>query len=213
MIPHDDLGERMALAQAWQALSERFDRAAYSKRARAILRDVTNKADPPAEAFQLLGMIEDADGNLKAAEANYRRALRRDSNLPVSANNLAMILLRRNGDLAEAVGLASRAVRDSPKVAAFHDSLAQVQARRGNYDAAIASMSKAIRLQPSNLEWLLNLTRVLAEAGRFQEARELLDRIDRAVPDPARLPEPLKKSLDEIRRSVPNGTQEPAPLR
>ena len=220
MIPADAPAERVALAQAWRVLDERFDDADYSKLARRILADVTKRDNPPAEAFQILAVIDEGDGNAAAAEAAYRRALKGgpeqalkgSPKLALSANNLAMILLRGRGGLDEAKELATRAVSSAPSVAAYRDTLARVHSARGEHDAAIASIARAIRLQGNNLEWYVNLARIFVEAGRIEEARKVLGRLDRAVEDPNRLPGPLRKGLAEVRQAVTGRGQGSPPL-
>lgn len=161
-----------------------------------------DKPNPPGEAFQLLAVIDEGGGDEIAAESGYRRALKHNPDLALSANNLAMILLRRRGDLNEAKELASRAVREAPNVAPYHDTLAQVHSARGDHDAAIASISTAVRLQPNDLQWYVSLARIFVQAGRIEDARKALDRVDRAVGDPERIRAPLRKALAEIRQAV-----------
>ncbi len=212
LVPQAALDEKVALAQAWRMVDERFKQTDYTKQARVILRDVTTRPDPPAAAFQLLALLDEDANNHAAAEDGYRKALERDPNMSLSANNLSMILLRRNGDLDEALELAGRAVKLVPGMATYHDTLAQVQAKRGDYDAAIQSIARAIKFQPRNLEWPVRLVHLFIKASRIKDAREVLTQIDQAVRDPTRLPEQLKESLAEARQAVKAGPEKGARL-
>jgi len=212
LVPEAALEEKVALAQAWRMVDERFGQTQNTKQARGILRDVTTRTDPPAEAFQLLAMLDEDAGHYAAAEDGYRKALERDPNKALSVNNLSMILVRRSGDLDEALQLANRAVKLMPGMATYHDTLAQVQAKRGEYDAAIQSIARAIKLQRNNLEWPVRLVHLLIKASRIKDAREVLTRIDQAVGDPTRLPDELKESLAEARKAVNDGMKRGARL-
>ena len=211
LIPRKAAKEKLALATAWKVIGERFRDTTCSTRARHILEELTTRDDTPAGAYQLLAFINEADGKLTAAEANYRRALRGDPNMALSANNLAMILLQRGGDVKEAAKLASRAVEKQPRAAAYRDTLAQVQAKTGDHDAAIVSMARALKLEPNNLEWHVNLVRILVNAGKLAKARKVLDNIDRAVTDTTRLPASIREALSGLRKTVgrPEGTGKP----
>ena len=100
------------------------------------------------------------------AEASFRAALERESNLHVAANNLAYILAERPEQLSEALKLA----KQLPAQAVYLDTLAHVQAKAQHYDDALSTMESAIRLEPTNRQWQLNLATILDAAGRQEEA-------------------------------------------
>ena len=85
-----------------------------------------------------------------------------------------------HGDLTEALALANRAVAGDPTVANYYDTLAQIQAGMKNYDAAIASIDKAIIRQPAQPLWKVRKEQTLRQAGRHEEADQLKRQMDAA---------------------------------
>jgi predicted Zn-dependent protease len=99
----------------------------------------------------------------------------------------------------EAAALATRAVRLAPDVPHLHDTLAAIRVREREYDAAVASLSTASRLDPKTTKWRVRLAAVLVEAGRLTDARAQLDQIDSRHPGGADLPEPVREQLRSLR--------------
>ena len=62
----------------------------------------------------MLASLDSDAGDFASAEGLYRRALKIDANLPDALNNLAYILLQRQGDLNEAKDLVTRAIALAP---------------------------------------------------------------------------------------------------
>src|SRR5690606_16587889 len=131
---------------------------------------VTATSEAHADAFVLHGIISELSGNPDAAERSYRAALERDPNAHAAANNLAMVILGRNGDADEAADLAQRAVDTSPTTAEYLDTLAQAHARAGRYEPAIAAMQRAIRVDPGRAAWQWNLLDLYEAADMDTEA-------------------------------------------
>ena len=62
---------------------------------------------PSAPIYTLLGMLEDARGNMAEAEKDYRKALEITPETAIAANNLAWLLAENQGNLDEALQLAT----------------------------------------------------------------------------------------------------------
>ena len=78
-----------------------------------------------------LGVAYEARGDLDLAAREYRRALRDQPGDPDALNNLALALVRRGGDLAEAERLARRALaRCGQPDSLYRSTLAEVRAAR-----------------------------------------------------------------------------------
>lgn len=159
-------GESIRLSAAAADLAEKRylaaqsapDEAARSAAASAAARLITEHA----VALAILGQDQ------QAAE-QYRRVLKIDPGQAPAANNLAMLLAesaRTPGRpaaeakqmLDEALKLAQDAAAIG-KAAAYLDTVAFVHSARGEYDKAIAALTRATELDGYNPEWWLNLAK------------------------------------------------------
>jgi Tfp pilus assembly protein PilF len=79
------------------------------------------------------GNLAYAAGDLKKAEASYRRALRIDPNNEGANNNMAMVLLQRGKDLDKAERYAQTALKQNGTLRPYVlDTLDQIANARGN---------------------------------------------------------------------------------
>jgi Flp pilus assembly protein TadD len=202
VIPADAIQERVALADVWFVLGMRSKQAKYRDKAKSLLDEMARGPVQNAMLVFARAVMDEQEGNNAAAEAGYRKALQLDGKQPFAQNNLAMLLAAKGGDLKEALALAQKAVENGPRVASFHDTLALVQARNKDYESAVASMQAAIRLEPRNLLWRLNLVQFYDEGGRRREATRALDEINIMVPDMARLSDDLRGRLEQLRTKL-----------
>ena len=95
----------------------------------------------------MIGMLEDARKNYDAAIDNYKKALEKDPNTIIAANNLAWLYaVTGKGNLDEAVKLAQSVVQKNPNVAGFVDTLGWVYYKKTLYGAAAEQLQKAVTL-------------------------------------------------------------------
>lgn len=85
---------------------------------------------------------------LEAAEREYRLALQKRPRLAPALNNLAIVIVRRKGDLEEARRHAQLAVELEPANAEFWATLAGVELQAGRPGAAREAVEKALGLRP-----------------------------------------------------------------
>ncbi|MFA5137594.1 MAG: tetratricopeptide repeat protein [Elusimicrobiota bacterium] len=114
-------------------------------------------------------------GNLAKAQEHYELALREWDRNPVLLKGYAEVLADR-GDLAA----ATRAIRRSLDLQVEPDALvclARLQRRQGAKAESYASLADAALREPRRAEWALQRGLWLLEDGRFDEARELADRL------------------------------------
>ncbi|HXI12663.1 MAG TPA: tetratricopeptide repeat protein [Thermoanaerobaculia bacterium] len=96
-----------------------------------------------------LGNVYGKLGRAGDAEAAYRQAITLDPNHRDALNNLAWLLMER-GEHADAESFAQRAVdQGGPDAQLVLDTLARIQARRGNCSAALATFDRALSLAPA----------------------------------------------------------------
>lgn len=112
-------------------------------------RTVVEKRPAPS-AFTMLGILEDSRGNSSEAEKAYRKALEMNPEATIAANNLAWLLAERQGNLDEALQLATMAVNKSQSTAGFYDTLGWVYLKKGLYSPAVEQMKRAVALEESN---------------------------------------------------------------
>ena len=105
---------------------------------------------PAAQAYTMLGILEDGRGNTSAAESNYRQALQLAPDSPIAANNLAWLIAENQGNLDEALQLATNAVSKSRAVAGYYDTLGWVYLKKGLYAMAVEQMKKAVAMDETN---------------------------------------------------------------
>lgn len=204
MIDKNSFAETLDLARAWIALAGR--QSQYSQRADDVLAKAaafsTSATRSQAPFVLLLAMFQEQHGDVAAAEENYRKTLALDPTQAVAMNNLAMIVLRRHGDLNEAIRLAEGAVKEKPDVPAFYDTLATVEATGKDYPKAISSMNSALSLQPDNIMYQVNLASILATSGQATKAKLMLNKIDLNATPSASIPPETRAKLTELRRSL-----------
>lgn len=134
------------------------------------------QASPSAALYTMLGILEDARGSTAEAEKNYRSALELAPESPIAANNLAWLIAETQGNLDEALQLASMSVAKDPAVAGYYDTLGNVYLKKGLYSPAVEQLKKAVALDAKNGSsanpgYRVRLADALAHAGDKIAAR------------------------------------------
>ena len=131
---------------------------------------------PSAPILTLLGILEDSRNNAAIAESHYRRALEIAPDSPIAANNLAWLLTENQGNLDEALQLATASVNKNQNVAGFYDTLGWVYLKKGLYSPAAEQLRRAIALDENAggtaaAGYRVRLGMALASAGDKAGAR------------------------------------------
>lgn len=140
----------------------------------AYTRVVDKKPSP--SVLTLIGILEDSRGNVAAAERSYRRALEIAPDSAIAANNLAWLIAENEGNLDEALQLATLAVSRNQAVAGYYDTLGWVYLKKGLYSPAAQQFRKAIEVdeksgRPANAGYRVRLGMALARSGDRASAR------------------------------------------
>ena len=109
---------------------------------------------PAAQTYTMMGIVEDARGNATAAENDYRQALQLAPDAAIAANNLAWLIAENQGNLDEALQLATSAVTRNQGVALYYDTLGWVYMKKGLYSPAVEQLRKAVALDEANAQKL-----------------------------------------------------------
>lgn len=135
---------------------------------------------PTAQIYTMLGILEDGRGKTAEAEKDYRKALELAPETSIAANNLAWLIAENQGNLDEALQLATAAVSKNQTVADFYDTLGSVYLKKGLYSPAVEQLKKAVALDEANAQrsgtvttpgYRVRLGMALAKAGDKASAR------------------------------------------
>ena len=203
-VAKDSPAERRDLATAWYVVGREFNDRESLNTAKSIARPLTGAGDAAAEAWMIMASCDEALGDLAAAEQEYREALKLRPNHAAAQNNLAYVLLLKGGPqaLEEAYRLSNAATSASANTSSFYDTLARIEAKRGNLDGAVTGFRKALTLDPGSIEAMVGLTDILWQTGKREEARAQLTQIDNALQTSPRLPPQLQTQLDTVRSTL-----------
>jgi tetratricopeptide (TPR) repeat protein len=167
-LPHNLHGARA------RGLLARGDVAAAEREialCRALLPgDVTLPINVVPE-FERLGNKPRADELYGESKQSVEAALAKYPDSANDHNNLAWLAANCGRDAELALLHATRAVELKPKNAAYLDTLAEVQFRRGDFDGAIRTMKRCLALQPNDARHREQIDRF--EAGKRGEQRPM----------------------------------------
>ena len=170
----------MTLELQARAALRRGDLPAAAAAAKALVL-----ADPHRSAgYFLLGIAAAEAGQIAKAVPLIEAAVEREP----KAEHLAqlaklLILLRRDGEAADAVVRAMALAPDDPLTL---DTIGCVLARLGRHEESIAPFAAAVAAEPGNLEYRYNLAAANGFTGRVDEARTHYEEILARNPGNAR---------------------------
>jgi tetratricopeptide (TPR) repeat protein len=194
----DNPAEKVTLANAWITIGQRWSNSDYQQKGRTQLVAIAQPQDAPVEALVSLGMACEGTADWAGAQAAYRRAIAREPGNPIALNNLASVLVKSGGDLAEAQQLVNKAISLYPNTPTFLDTRAMVQAARKDYSGAIASLREAQKLDPQNFKWRVNILADMIDAGQIQSAKTEMQQIAAAFPTLSSVPLDLRQRYDSL---------------
>ena len=168
-------------------------------RPEALLREASASADPPADAWFLLGKAAVARGDLAEAIGDLREALRLDPRHHHARANLASALIGTSR-AAEAEPLLRESIREMPGDPSGPSDLSRVLVMTGRAAEGRALLESAIAEHPSNPTLLGNLGLLDAKEGRHAEAVERLRAAGALDPSIAEIWRALAASLLELGR-------------
>ncbi|MDE0634276.1 MAG: tetratricopeptide repeat protein [Candidatus Poribacteria bacterium] len=118
------------------------------------------------ETYYMIGELQAQQKNFDAAESAYLL-----SGLPKAYNALAQLSAKiagtyekqskRSEKLKKAASYAQTAIRLNPNIASYHNTLALIAYRNGDYQTAETSIRKAIELDPKNRNYQEGLKQIL----------------------------------------------------
>ena len=169
---------------AYSSLAALYIQSKQEDRAIAQYQKIIGLRPDNSTPYVLIGILEDQRKNYDVAADNYRKALEKDPNSVIAANNLAWLYASTGkGNLDEAVRLAQSAVQKNPNMAGFVDTLGWVYYKKNLHTAAVEQLRKAISLNEAQARatntapsaaYRYHLGLALKEKGEKEEARREL---------------------------------------
>jgi len=142
------------------------------------LLQVRGSGEQTAATYYQLGKFHQSRGNKAGARTAYQQSIGLDRR-QVEARNALAVLSSEDGKLDEALSMLEQLTRDYPRMAYLHNNLAYVRLLRGEPDAAIPSLERALALEPGNARALNNLglvqTALVEKRDRLTAALGLAD--------------------------------------
>lgn len=145
---------------------------------------------PTAQVYTLLGILENSRGNAIEAEKAYRKALELAPETAIAANNLAWLIADNQGNLDEALQLATLAVSKNQGVPGYYDTLGWVYLQKGLTSPAVEQLKKAVAIEEANARksgtapnpgYRVRLGMALARAGDKASARREVETSLRSI--------------------------------
>lgn len=135
-------------------------RAENPDKALTLALQWTERQPTNPQAWQTSADMQLQHGSDAIAIEHYEKALELQSNNPALLNNMAWAL--QESDPGRAIDLASQAVQLAPDNAALLDTYGWVQYKAGQNSQAIATLQRALELDPDNAEIKAHLDTVRA---------------------------------------------------
>jgi predicted O-linked N-acetylglucosamine transferase (SPINDLY family) len=155
--------------------------ASQLPKAEQLCREALHAVPDHAQAWRLLGNVQQAAGRFAEAAESYRRCLRLRPDQPALHNSLG-IVLARTGAREEAAAAFREAIRLRPDHVRACHNLGNVLKEMGRLDEAIASYREAVRLEPGDGRLHYHLARALQNRGLLGPAEASLREAVRLAP-------------------------------
>jgi Flp pilus assembly protein TadD len=171
-VPMDSVDAVVAYQGLANVLADRED---FQQALQTIAEAGKIDPDDPNLAAER-GMILARAGDGKDAQPLLQQALAEDPNNENALAAMGLVARDTLHDTAQAIALFTRALAvhtaEDDFAASQHNNLGAAYADAGNFPAAIAQMSEAVRILPSDPGFHVNLATAYAASGRFTEARQ-----------------------------------------
>jgi Tfp pilus assembly protein PilF len=145
-----------------------------------VLRPFASGRDP--DVLNAYGIALADSGDLRAAQAQFERALSIDHTNATAYQNIGVVALRR-GDVGAARASLAKALALNDRLPTALNLMGVIDMKSGHPDQAIDWWRKAVKAEPRLYDAMYNLAIVSSRTGRNDVAREALHRfIDTAPP-------------------------------
>ena len=158
-----------------------FHQSRYWSTSSAFLRHTIAVNPAAGFAFNNLGDIELANGDLNAALADYKACVEREPTRTKAYINLAEVYTALNQP-AEAERAVAQAMAMPDMTADDLSNLGVVLMKMNRPDRALEALSKAVQIDPRSPTYLFNQANALAAVGQFEQAEAAFRRCIEVAP-------------------------------
>jgi putative PEP-CTERM system TPR-repeat lipoprotein len=151
--------------------------------ARTEFETLAARAPKSVAAWTMVGIILQAQGDVKSARERFERVMEIDPEAAVAANNLAWIYAETGGNLDQALQLAQTAQKHLPGAAEVSDTLGFVYYKKNLAPLAISPLKASAEKDPSNPLYQYHLGLAYASVGDPAHARQSLTKALELKPD------------------------------
>ncbi len=161
--PNDELGfaAQIHLAKARASLARRDQAAAQSGLEKVVALDDADATRQAYPALRRLYLMQERSADIDRLHDSVTGRLQDDAQV---LNDIAWFYASRSERLDQALAWAERSARLAPEDGSVLDTLAEVHHRRGEHEQAIATIERAVRIDPSSDYFQKQLTRFKAAA-------------------------------------------------
>jgi tetratricopeptide (TPR) repeat protein len=145
-----------------------FDLGDWQRAAESAIEVVSQRPNDP-DANRILGSLAAYGGDLRSAEACFRRVIEADSNAFDAMEWLANIH-RTTGRVPSAANLCNGMIKLRPELPGPYTCLGLCDLELGKIEEALLSLEKAVQLDPGSAMFHNNLAVGLSRAGRAEAA-------------------------------------------
>jgi tetratricopeptide (TPR) repeat protein len=207
MLEATSVDDQLARGEAWCTIGSRFNDTASLQTALSVVEPLTDTSAAPADAWLLMGGIQQELNNLPDAESAFAKAVQLSPDWAVAKNNLAMIMWLRGEDAHAAQQLAMSAVTAAPGSSAMHCTLGEIDQQLNDPDGARSQFEIAVQLSNENTEALIGLASVQDRTGHGTEVPGLVQQADALL---AKSHHPLPPQVQQELQRLHNGTRSSA---
>lgn len=132
-------------ATALISLSQLYVNRGSTEKAVTSLQEGIQRDPKNAQAYLLLGALEERQQNWQKAQELYQKALELQPDFPLASNNLAYLMLEHGENIDVALSLAQTARQKLPDNPGVADTLAWAYFKKGTYKLSIELLEEAIK--------------------------------------------------------------------
>jgi tetratricopeptide (TPR) repeat protein len=149
------------------------------------------------QLYVTLGSVYEKQENWQAAQTVYQKALTIEPDNPLTANNLAYILVEHGGNVNVALTLAQTARRGLPNLANSADTLAWAYFHNGAFSIAAPLLEDAVKKAPDNSTYRYHLGLTYQKLNDSARARAELEKAIRLDPK-SPIAEEARRALSQM---------------
>lgn len=124
----------------------------------------------------MLGFLAYAQHDLSEAQRWWQAALEIDPRTAAAANNLAWVIVERDGNLDQALQLAQTARTKYPAQPDINDTIGWIYYKKHATTQAVSFLMQSVDINPNNAVYQFHLGMTYAQAGEDAKARRALQR-------------------------------------